>query len=84
MRFIFIIMALLAFALPAQAALFSTIDSRGDKISAELKGNNSYHAYLARDLTSIASSEYDEGDASAARVFINKAEAEAAKARGTK
>ncbi|EAU54804.1 hypothetical protein [Mariprofundus ferrooxydans] len=84
MRILFMLTALLAFALPAQAKLFTSIEERSDAITAELQGNNNYHANLARELASIASEEKGQHDLGAARVFIKMAEEEAAKAGGAK
>jgi len=76
--------ALVAFAMPAQAKAFDSIEDRGDKITADLQGNDSYHAHLARELASIASIEKGQHDLGAAKVLIKMAEQEAAKAGGTK
>jgi len=76
--------ALIAFAMPAQAKLFVSVEERGDKITADLQGNNSYHAHLARELASIASIEKGQHDLGAAKVLIKMAEQEAAKAGGAK
>jgi len=84
MRIAFMLFALLSFALPAQAGMFTSIEDRGDKITAELQDNNSYHAHLARELASIASIEKGQHDLGAAKELMDVAEEEAAKAGGTK
>ncbi|MDQ6991856.1 MAG: hypothetical protein Q9M31_00135 [Mariprofundus sp.] len=84
MRIIFMLTAMLAFALPAQASLFDSVDDRGDKITDQLQGNNSYHAHLAREFAMIASSEKSQHDLGVAKCFIKMAEEEAAKAGDAK
>ena len=82
MRVILFLFTLFAFSLPAQAGLFSTIDDRANQVSEQTKGNNSYHAHLARELADIASEEQSQHDTPAALEFIRMAEDYAAKAGG--
>jgi len=82
--FIFI-MTMFAFALPASSAGFSVgVDERSDVISAQLQGNNSYHAHLARELSDIAIEEKSQHDIDVAKAFMDMAEQHAAKAGGAK
>lgn len=83
-RLMLLLSALLTYALPAQAQLFVSVEERGAKITADLQGNESYHALLARKLASIATTEKGQHDLRAAKTFIKMAEDEAAKAGGSK
>jgi len=80
MRITGLLFILFAFALPANAVLFVGVDERGEILEAQLEGNNSYHAHLARELAAIASEEKSQHDLMAARLFIKMAEEHAAKA----
>ena len=80
MRIIGLLLTLFAFALPAHANWLDGTDERGEKLEAQLKGNNSYHAHLARELAAIASEEKSQHDLEAAHEFIKMAEEHAAKA----
>jgi hypothetical protein len=80
MRITGLLLTLLAFAMPANASLFTGVDERGTELEAQLEGNDSYHAHLARELSAIASDEKSQHDIEAARTFIKMAEEHAAKA----
>jgi len=82
MRITLLILTLFAFSLPANAGMFSTIDDRANHISAQLEGNHSYHAELARQLANVALEEKAQHDTPAAIEFIKMAEDHAAKAGG--
>jgi len=84
MRLTILTFSLLAFALPAQAGVFDSVDDREAQLNQQLQGNNSYHAHLARELASIASSEKSQHDIGVARKFMDMAEQHAAKAGGAK
>jgi len=85
MKNILFIFALFAFALPAQSAgFFTSVDDRTDTMSAQLQGNNSYHAHLARELADIAAEEKSQHDIGVAKAFMTMAEEHAAKAGGAK
>jgi hypothetical protein len=75
-----LLLTLFAFALPANASWLIGVEERGEKLEAQLEGNNSYHAHLARELSAIASEEKSQHDIEAAREFIKMAEEHAAKA----
>ncbi|WP_241697585.1 hypothetical protein [Mariprofundus sp. NF] len=64
--------------------MFSTISDRANQISAQLEGNNSYHAHLARELANVAVEEKGQHDVTAALEFIRMAEDHAAQAGGSK
>ncbi|MFQ5345573.1 MAG: hypothetical protein ACE5DZ_06395 [Mariprofundus sp.] len=81
MRIILFLFALFAFSLPASAA---SVETRAEALRAQLEGNNSYHAHLARELASFAEDEKGQHDIIVAKSFMNKAEEEAAKAGGAK
>ncbi|MBN4073465.1 hypothetical protein JYT23_01370 [Mariprofundus ferrooxydans] len=82
--FLFLI-TLFAFALPANSAGFSVgVDQRSDAVTAQLQGNNSYHAHLARELSDIAIEEKSQHDIDVAKAFMDMAEEHAAKAGGVK
>lgn len=80
MRIIGLLLTLFAFALPANAGWFTSVEDRGETLEAQLEGNNSYHAHLARELSLIASEEKDQHDLAAAHEFIKMAEEHAARA----
>jgi len=80
-RIVLCLFSLFAFALPASAA---SIESRTEAINAQLQGNNSYQADLARELASVAQEEKDQHDVNVARTFMNMAEEHAAQAGGSK
>lgn len=82
MRIKILLLTMLAFALPAKALAFEGVDDRAKKIYEQLKGNESYHAHMARKLASIARTEKAQHDLPAARQFIEMAEEHAAKAGG--
>jgi len=85
MKSIVFIITLFVFALPAQSAgMFSSIDNRTDAMNAELKGNNSYHAHLARALADAAADEKSQHDTGVAKEFMRMAEEHAAQAGGAK
>jgi len=81
MRIILFLCALFAFSVSASAA--GVVD-RSETLNAQLKGNNSYHASLARELADIAEIEIGQHDLNTARAFIEMAEEHAAKAGGAK
>jgi len=66
----------------AAAGWTVSVDDRGDALTAQLKGNNSYQAHLARELSSIASEEKSQHDVQVAKAFMDMAEEHAAKAGG--
>jgi len=82
MKYIGLLLTLFAFALPANASMFNGVDERGEKLEAQLEGNDSYHAHLARELSAIASEEKSQHDLEAALKFIKMAEEHAAQAGG--
>jgi len=82
MRIKILIFTILAFALPANAFSFEGVEDRAQAVRAQLEGNESYDAHLARKLASIANSEKAQHDLAAARQFIRMAEEHAAKATG--
>ena len=84
MRITLLLLTLFAFILPAHAGMFSTIDDRANHISAQLEGNNNYHAHLARELAKVAVEEKGQHDVTAALEFIRMAEAHADQAGGAK
>ncbi len=85
MKSILFLITLFAFALPASSAGFSVgVDQRSDAVSAQLKGDNSYHAHLARELSDIAIEEKSQHDIDVAKAFMDLAEEHAAKAGGAK
>ncbi len=68
----------------ASAASFLSVDNRADIVNEKVKGNHSYHAYLAKKFADYASEEVSQHDLSTAKAFINMAEDAAAKAGGAK
>jgi len=82
MRITLLLFTLFAFSLPAHAGMFSTIDDRANQISAQLQGNHTYHAELARQLANVALEEKSQHDTPAAMEFIRMAEDHAAQAGG--
>ncbi len=84
MKAVFLLLSLFVFALPANAATFSSIDARVEQINAQLQDNHDYHANMARQLASIAGTEAGEHDVRAALQFIELAEAHAAQAGASK
>ncbi len=81
MKLFTLILALVSCSWTANAALLS-VDERADAMNAQLQGNNSYHAHLARQLADVASAEKAQHDTAVAKQFIDMAEEEAAKAGG--
>jgi len=75
-----LLLTLFAFALPAHAGWLTSVEEHGEQIEAQLEGNDSYHAHLARELAAIASEEKDQHDMAAAHEFIKMAEEHAAMA----
>jgi len=83
MKIILLICTLFAFALPASSSDFTTsVEDRAEAINAQLQGNNSYHAHLAREFASIAEEEKMQHDTSVAKEFMHMAEEHAAQAGG--
>lgn len=79
MRFSWMIILTLAFASPAFAGVFDSVDDRAARVEDQTKGRHDYQAELARDLASIAQDELSQHDLSAARQFMNLAEQAAAR-----
>jgi len=84
MKAVFLLLSLFVFALPANADTFNSIGARVEQINAQLQGNHGYHANMARQLASVASTEDGEHDIRAALRFIELAEAHAAQAGASK
>jgi len=84
MKFTLFLFTLLACSWTANAGVFTSTEERADALNAQLKGNNSYHAYLARELATIAVVEKGQYDSRVAKAFIQRAEEEAAQAGGAK
>ncbi|MBL4775340.1 MAG: hypothetical protein JKY87_04725 [Mariprofundus sp.] len=83
MKSILFIVTLFAFALPASSSdFFTSIEDRTETMNAQLQGNNSYHAHLARELASVAEDEKAQHDSSVAKEFMHMAEQHAAQAGG--
>jgi len=80
-KIILFLCALFAFSISASAA---GVEERAETINAQLKGNNNYHAHLARELSGIAEDEISQHDLNAARAFMEMAEEHAAQAGGAK
>ncbi len=75
--------ALMLVASPVSAtSIFTGIEERSKAIYTDLKGNNSYHAHLARKLATYAGVEKGQTDISAARQLMDLAEEHARKAGG--
>ncbi len=76
----------LAFASPAFAGplglLDKSIEERAATVSAQIKGQQNYHAYLAKELTIAAKAEKNQGDVKVAQAIMSLAEEHAAKAGG--
>ncbi len=84
-RFSLLAIALLMSVGTASAASWmDSVDDRADALATQLKGNNSYHAHLARELADVAMEEKSQHDISVARAFMAKAEENAAQAGGSK
>ncbi|MDQ6963223.1 MAG: hypothetical protein Q9M28_11975 [Mariprofundaceae bacterium] len=82
LRIIFLcLMASFIFFAPF-AASAASVEERSKEIYAQVKGNNSYHAHLARKLANVAVNEIGQHDVMAARQFMTMAEESAAKAGG--
>ena len=77
--------AMCLFAGSAGASGFGeSVDDRAEALNAKLKGNNSYHAHLARELAGVAAEEKAQHDIEIARAFMDMAEEHAAQAGGSK
>jgi len=74
--------ALMSFTSPAMAMSFASVEDRADVVRNTTGDTNNYHAFLAKELASIAESEISDHDLRAARTFIIMAEEEAIKAGG--
>jgi len=72
--------SLFAFAATANAG----VEERAAELHAQMKGKHDYHAYLARELASVAEEELAQHDINTARSFMEMAEEHAAKAGGAK
>jgi len=81
MKIILFLCALFAFSMTASAA---GVEERAEAVNAQLEGNNSYHAHLARELAGIAEAELGQHDINTARSFVAMAEEHAAQAGGAK
>jgi len=84
MKISLLLFSLLAFALPANAGITTSIEERAAKVEADTEGNNSYHAHLARMFASIAEEEKAQHDLGPAKEFMKMAEEHAAQAGGEK
>ncbi len=84
MKVLLIIATLFVFSMPANAAMFVSVEDRAEAIDEQLKGNNSYDAHLARALSMLATDEKDQHDLNAALQFIKMAEEHASRAGGVK
>jgi len=74
---------LILVASPVSAtSIFTGIEERTKTIYSDLKGDNSYHAHLARKLAVYAGVEKGQSDISAARQLMDLAEEHARKAGG--
>jgi len=73
---------LMVFASPARAMSFASVEDRAEIVRNAVEANHDYHAYLAKELASIAESEIFDHDLRAARTFILMAEEEAIKSGG--
>ncbi len=79
----FMLTVLILVASPAFAAsIFNGVENRSQAIYADLKGNNSYHAHLARKLAAHAVEEKRQSDIGVARQLMDMAEEHARKAGG--
>jgi len=75
--------ALMLVASPVSAtSIFTGIEERSKTIYTDLKGNNSYHAHLARKLAIYAGVEKGQADITAARQLMDLADEHARKAGG--
>jgi len=81
MKIILCFFSLFAFSITASAA---GVEDRAASVRAELQGNNSYHAHLARELAGIAEDEIGQHDLNAAKSFMEMAEEHASQAGGAK
>ena len=79
-----LLLTLIIFSTPAWAGTFHSIEDRAAALNAKLKGNESYHAELARQLAEIAQEEKEQHDLNAARSFMKMAEDNAAQTEGAK
>jgi len=61
-----------------------SVDDRADALEVQLKGNHSYKAHLAREFAGVAVEEKGQHDIQVAKAFMDKAEAYAAQAGGSK
>lgn len=85
MKRLLLLASLCLVASPAMASgLFAGTDDRADAVVEQVKGNNDYHAFLAIQFANIAVDEKDHFDAPAAKYFIERAEAAAAKSGSAK
>jgi len=84
MRWLFVAVAFIVLPFSASAASFLSVDDRADIVSEKVKGNHSYHAYLAKKFADFASEEVAQHDLLTAKAFIKMAEDAAAKAGGEK
>ncbi len=73
-----------AFSHAAFAGIFDSIETRQANLEKQLAGNNSYHAWMARELAEVAVDEKSQHDLDVARKFMNMAESHAARAGGAK
>lgn len=79
----FMLVALILVASPTYAAsVFNGIEDRSSTIYTDLKGNNSYHAHLARKLAAYAGDEKGQDDIGVARQLMDMAEEHARMAGG--
>jgi len=71
---------LVAICMSASTAMAASIEDRSDSMEAQLKGNHSYHAELARELSNIANEEKSQHDSDVGQAFMRLAEEHAQKA----
>ncbi len=77
--------AMLMCAGTASAASWNeSVDDRADALKAQLKGDYSYKAHLAREFAGVAVEEKSQHDVQVAKAFMDKAEEYAAQAGGLK
>ncbi len=74
----------MALSQAAYAGMFDSIETRQANMEKKLAGNNSYHAWMARELAEIAADEKSQHDLDVARKFMDMAESHAAMAGGAK
>jgi len=71
---------LVGLCMAASTATAANVEQRSNDMESQLKGNHSYHAELARELSSIANEEVGQHDTQVGQAFMTEAESEAQKA----